>query len=287
MNTTLHETLLKTGMEPTTAEIYLTLVENGEMTVPGLLEKVPLSRATVYEALPTLLAEGFVEYRKEGRVAYYKPNHPTKLFTLMEEKKREVVLLEGEFKNMVQSLAGMFNLSNNQPGVRLFEGIDGIQEMLEDTFTHNEQKKLYTFTDLSAYAKYLGDWNKTYYAPKRKELGIELKGLVLDNTEALEFLRGYTASELTEVLFIDHKIFPFGTEINIYEDHVSFISFAKDLPMGVLIENKEIAQTLKSIFEFAWGLAKEYYQHPQPTWKEETDVLPTTKEPEENLGSGE
>ena len=121
----IQETLETAGLEPIVAEIYLILVENGELTVPKVLEHTDLSRASIYDALAELLAKEYVEYRKEGRNAFYRPVHPNKLFGLIEDKKREVALLEGEMGETVSSLVGAYNLANNKPGVQYFEGDEG------------------------------------------------------------------------------------------------------------------------------------------------------------------
>lgn len=248
MNTTLHETLLKTGMEPTTAEIYLTLVENGEMTVPKLLEKVPLSRATVYEALPTLLAEGFVEYRKEGRVAYYKPNHPSKLFTLIEEKKREVSLLEGEFKGVVQSLTGMFNLSNNQPGVRLFEGKEGMIEAYDTLL--NLQQPIDSIEDKGDMLDFFGDYVKEYVT-KRIERKIPNRAIAPDTN---------TINDPNPEKFIDSRLipaakFPFSMDIKICGDLVQIATLKEGQGVAVHISNPLIAANFRVMFNYMWAEA--------------------------------
>ena len=265
--TTLLDTLTKAGLEPSAAQIYLSLAENGEMSVPEILKKTSLSRAMVYQILPTLLFKGYVEYRKEGRNVFYKPVHPGKLHDLIEQKKRDTMLLENELGNTIKTLGGLYNLANNKPGVRFFEGLDGIKEMLNNTFINNTQKELRTFTDLAGYSDALGEWNASYYAPKRKELGIRLQGIVTNHPKALEFLKNYEATDITEVLFIDNTVFPLASEINIYEDQVSIITFSKVTPVGILINNKDIATTMKSIFQFAWIMGKKNNSLPQPEWK--------------------
>src|SRR3990167_3866587 len=112
------DTLIAAGMEPVVAEIYLVLIQNGELTVPQILEKTTLSRASVYDALTLLVAQDYVGYRKQGMHAFYKPGHPNKLFELIEQKKRDVALLEGEVKETVSSLIGTYNLTQHRPGVR-------------------------------------------------------------------------------------------------------------------------------------------------------------------------
>ena len=128
--------------------------------------------------------------------------------------------------------------------------------------------------------------NTKYYAKKRKDLGINLKALVPDNEKALEFLKGYVATELTDILFIDHTKFPFSTEINIYNGRVSFVSFAKEKSTGILIENEAYYQTMKSIFEFAWKTGHVYNDLKQPDWKNEgikKDTRSAAEKMEEDL----
>ncbi|MBT3817187.1 MAG: hypothetical protein HOE80_01755 [Candidatus Magasanikbacteria bacterium] len=283
---TLLNSIKEAGMEAISAEIYLILINNGELTPKKIMEHTDLSRASIHEALNDLFVKDFITYRKEGRNAYYTPVHPNKLQTLVEEKKRETKIFEHNIIDTIHSLSGAFNLTQNKPGVRFFEGVDGIKEVLKDTFVHNTSKQIYAFTDLAGYAETLGEWNTKYYAKKRKDLGINLKALVPDNEKALEFLKGYVATELTDILFIDHTKFPFSTEINIYNGRVSFVSFAKEKSTGILIENEAYYQTMKSIFEFAWKTGHVYNDLKQPDWKNEgikKDTRSAAEKMEEDL----
>ena len=115
--------------------------------------------------------------------------------------------------------------------------------MLNDTILNNQGKQLLTFSDVAGYANYLKQWNAEYYAPKRKELGIYEKVIIPDNKAALDYMRNYKANEVTDIIFIDHALFPFSTEINIYDNKVSFVTFSERGHVGVILENKEIAQT--------------------------------------------
>jgi len=284
---TLQENLISAGIEPIAVEIYLILLNHGELPPKEIISHTSLSRASIHDALALLLTQGLVTYRKEGRNAYYAPEHPNKLFSFIETKKRETSLFEDEMKETIRNLTGAFNLTQNKPGVRFFEGIEGVKEVLKDTFINNTSKILYTYTDLAGYADIIGDWNSTYYAPKRKEMNIRLKALVTDEEKALKFLKGYKASELTEILFLDHTVFPLATEVNIYDGRVSFVSFAKDKPMGVLIENHDFYLTMKSVFEFAWKTGNTCYDHKQPTWDNQTQNTPHPKKQEEKKTESE
>ena len=45
--------------------------------------------------------------------------------------------------------------------------------------------------------------------------------------------------------------FPVSCDIALYEDRIRIASF-KDRLMGVVIEDREIAQTLREVFKLAW-----------------------------------
>jgi sugar-specific transcriptional regulator TrmB len=255
MNTTLQETLLKVGLEPRVIEIYLILIENGEMTVPEILGKTTLSRATVYEVLPLLLTQGFLEYKKIGRNAYYKPTHPSKLFSLIEERKREVALLEGEMGETIKTLSGTFNLAFNKPGVRFFEGEEGIQAVLDDSLT--SKTEIYSYADIENIEKYISEINKKY-VEKRQELEIHKKGLVLDTPFTREFLKDYYPGVTQAKLLPSEGAPAFHTVMQIYDNKISYITLSENNMIGVIIEEKSIYQMHKYIFEHLWKITPDF-----------------------------
>ena len=53
--------------------------------------------------------------------------------------------------------------------------------------------------------------------------------------------------------FIPAEKFPYNCEITIYgKNNVSIINFQKDVLVGVIIEEKTIADMMRMIFELAW-----------------------------------
>src|SRR3989339_1643167 len=138
------ETLHQFGFTDSEADIYLALNTRGEMDVPSLAKELGLSRTAIYDVLNTLLAKGYIDYRKQGRNAYYKAGHPNKLAGLLEEKKRETALLAGDMEETIRQLTGSFNLAQNKPGVRFFEGEEGLREAALDSLKTKEGI-IYTF----------------------------------------------------------------------------------------------------------------------------------------------
>ncbi|MFA4831444.1 MAG: helix-turn-helix domain-containing protein [Patescibacteria group bacterium] len=240
-------TLTNYGFEPSEAEIYQILVENGEMSVPRILQKTQLSRASVYDSLTMLMAKDLLDYRKDGRTALYKPTHPNKLFGLIEQKKRETALLNQEMEETIRGFTGAFNLSQNRPGVRFFEGEEGIKEVTFDSLKSNGD--ILTYLDVDATQKYIAEMNKEYVA-ERVRLNIKKRMIVPDTPQTRERYKNY--SPLLEVRLMPPNIKPFRTITQIYNNTVSFSTLNEQKMIGVIIEDEQIAELHRSVFEFVW-----------------------------------
>lgn len=245
----LFDTLVKAGLEPTSAEVYITLIGLGEASVGAIEKQTPFSRATLYDALSTLLAAGYLEYRKEGRNAYYKPVHPQKLEELITQKKRETALLETELGEAIRTLTGSFNLTLNKPGVKFYEGKEGIRHVLWDSLTAHET--IYTLGDLELFANHYNDLNSEY-VEERKKRKIFKKAITNDTEFTRNFLKNYDTT-FTETKLISHLPTKFhSTILEIYDDKISYTTYANNSLLGVIIQDKQIYSMNRSIFEFMW-----------------------------------
>lgn len=251
------ETLTASGLEPSVAAVYVALLELGESQVPAISLKTSLSRASIYEALTHLIAEGYIEYRKEGRNAYYKANHPEKLRDLVAQKKREIALLEGEMGETIRSLAGIFNLSLNKPGIRFFEGIEGLKEIYLDTLT--EKQPIYAILSPTSIHPELVDWLDNTYVKKRIEAEIHAQVIVSQEKETT--YSNESKVSYRETVTVKNNEFPIDIEINIYgTNRVAFISYSKNEMVGFIIESNAIYNSMKSFFQLAWIQAKSLQQ---------------------------
>lgn len=244
----IQETLVSAGLEPSTAKIYLILAENGELPVSEIITKSELSRAGAYDALNMLMAKEYIEYRKEGRNVFYKALHPDKFYSLIEQKKRNEALFEQEMNETIRSLVGMYNLGNNQPGVRMFEGDEGIKEVTMDSL--EAQDEILTYLDVEATQKYLAETNKEYVAERVKR-NIKKRQIAPDTPATRERYKNY--SPLLEVRLMPANIKPFKTIVQIYNKKVSFSTLNDEKKIGVIIEDEQISELHRSIFEFVWN----------------------------------
>lgn len=245
----IQETLISAGLEPSTAQIYVILAENGELPVAEIIAKSQLSRAGTYDAINLLIAKELIEYRKEGRNAFYKAAHPNKLFGLIEQKKRENDLFSREMESAIRSLTGSFNLSNNRPGVRFFEGEEGVKEALFDSLGSSEP--ILTFMDMQSMETVIGKINEEYVKERIKR-SIVKKLLITDSPEARAYLDKNKGNTLTQIALLPPNIQPFKTGFQIYENKIVYFTHRHDNLLAIMIQDQDICQMNKSIFEHLW-----------------------------------
>jgi len=261
------QVLTQAGLTENQALIYEILVKNGPMSAGAVCKKTPLKRGLVYKILDELTEIGLVEKKEKAKeVAIFSPAHPLKIKTLAKEREEKAKDAQAALEGVLPKIISDFNLSIGKPGVQFFEGLDGIKQVLEDTLINNQQKNILSFSDAAGYATYLKDWDLNYYALKRKKLGIKEQMLIPNNPKGMEHMYEYPAMEVTEILFVDHKTFPFATDVNIYEQKVSFVTFSDKAHIGVIVENPEIYSTMLSVFNISWNLAKIQFAEIQPDW---------------------
>jgi len=249
---TIKETLTHAGFDDITSNIYLLLLQKGELTVPQMQKVTGLSRASVYNAITELDKWKLLEHRKEGRNAFYRPSHPNNLDTLAEQKKRDAQLFQNEIKETIESLIGTYNLSFHKPGVRFLEGMDGFKEVLWDSLTAKEE--IYTIADLGEAVRIAPEINREY-TTQREKLGIRKKILILDDSDANKFLTSID-TPLLQVRRIAKGSCPFKTSLQIYDHKVVYMTLEKQAPVSMIIQDKNIYTLQRFMFEKLWEESK-------------------------------
>ena len=248
----IQETLVKSGFEPSVAKIYVILAESGRLTANTIIAKSGLSRAGTYDALNILLADGFVTLSKEGRNAIYTVSDPNKLQILAENRQRETESLRNELGDSIRSLIGSYNLAQNKPGVRFFEGNEGIREMLFDSL--NATGEILTIANFDSFDKEVEEINREYVR-QRVLKGIHKRIIAPASPMVLASYDNLSAEKsLVEIRFVDQKKFSVTVGIQIYNNCVSFMSLKGNNKIGVLIQDTEITNTLRIMFDFMWDV---------------------------------
>ena len=251
--------LTEYGFEKIEAEVYSSLVKNGDTPIAKLMGDTELSRASIYDALEELEEKNLINHRKEGRRAFYSPKHPDKLYEFIENKKRETEMLNSQMETVIGQFKGAFNLAKNKPGVRFFEGKEGLKKALEDTLT--TQETIRAIVNIEALNKYANKQNARYLE-KRINQGVKKKTLKLkESEEYIQNRKDYYPKidtekykKLTKTKVLPKDTNPFRTTVQIYDNKVAYLNIRKENIISIIIEDKDIYKLNKNIFDLLWNL---------------------------------
>ncbi len=243
------QTLIQAGLTKNQALVYEVLVKNGPLAAGKVAKKTPLKRGLVYKVLEELEELSLVEQKNmPGKAARFEPAHPLKLKELAEARERQAKDAQIALVGTLSGLISDFNLVSGRPGVQFYEGQAGVKTVAEDSLT--SKTEILSYLDSEAIAKEIKDFNLEY-VKQRRERGIKKKILTLDSPYARKHFKTVDV-EMTEVRFMDEKIPPFQTVMQMYDNKISYITLRAGQMIGVIVSDPTIYQMHRALFEYAW-----------------------------------
>lgn len=244
------ETLSKSVLTPAQAEVYEALLSHGTQTAGSLAKKTSLKRGLTYKVLDDLVELGLVEKEEEeGKVAVFSPKHPSVLRDLVESRRKALKDAELSLDAALPSLISNFNLVSGAPGVEIYEGEEAKEKVLWHSLT--SRTEIYTYADIESVVK-MTPKVSLRYAKEREKLGIQKKALLLDTPFARDYVKGYFPS-VTDIRLISAKdAKPFHSSMEIYDGTVSYVTYAPDKTIGVILHDPYLYEVHKYVFESLW-----------------------------------
>lgn len=255
----MHEKILKkAGLTDVQAEVYSFLLENGEFKASEIAKKIKRPRGVVYKGLDDLTLLKLIQKIENKGITRFKADHPGNLERILEAKEKQAIREINDKKNRLETdkksvlstlpdLVSVFNLTNEKPGIKFYEGEEGIITVINDTLKSKEV--VYTYADIEAINKYIKKINDDY-TKKRNELNIQKKILFTDTPFSREYLKTYNPKVTKIGLIKSDKIFT--SIMQIYDNKISYITLTEKNKIGVIIEDKNIYEMHRMIFESMW-----------------------------------
>jgi sugar-specific transcriptional regulator TrmB len=175
---------------------------------------------------------------------FFEAVDPRRLPDMLKEKERKI-------KEVLPGLLALRATATEKPSLHLFEGLKGIYSLINQIY---EEKDLLQYGSARIGKAMLPSIPESF-ARRRVEQGITLRAIFERSAEALFRVEDPEIAKVTKLRFID-SFASMPTITMIAGDKVATLSLGGDL-LGVLIEDKEIAQTQRMIFELLWKQAKD------------------------------
>lgn len=234
------------GLNQKEAKIYLASLELGEATIQEIAQQARLKRPSLYSIMKNLLKQELIHTLIREKKRKFVAVDPSDLEKII--KRRDEVLKETIPE--LKALSGTSALT--KPRMRLYEGLDGVKIVYQDIL--DTKKPIKAFSGVKRGYEALGEFADEYIQARVKN-NIPIKLIAPDDSWGRDHQRKDKKSK-RETRLISKDKFPFEMEANIYGNKVNFVGFKKGRLVGVIIENPEIAKTMTSIFDFAWGCIK-------------------------------
>lgn len=247
MNTILsHEPhIAEAALTPEQAVVYELLIKNGSQRARDLALKTPFSRPLVYKVLEELTELDLIEKEAEkGSVTTFRPKHPQNLADLAERRRAEA---EIQYKSTVaaaESLISDFNLMSGKPGVRFYEGIEGMSKIYDDILKTGEDFFLIRPAYEPVFEARMVPIIKEFVRQRVKR---DMKVYALTPRDGKSDPSNDDFN-LFHRTWVEKHEYEVPVEINIYGNQVAILSYGKEL-IGVVLESAQIASALKALMK--------------------------------------
>lgn len=229
--------------------IYFAILELGRGTVSEISRKAGINRSTGYVTLDSLASKGLVSVSGKEPKQEYVAESPENLVKYLNEEAQKQKTLAENATGLLPELISLHKVGD-RPRVRFYEGLAGLEYVYDDTLTSKED--IYSTSTYEEMHDALPKYFETYYA-RRVKKNIFVRTFVAD-TPIARIRKANDEKEFRETILVPQDKFPLPTDIEIYGDKVMFASWREKL--GIIIESKEIATTLRSAFKLALEEAK-------------------------------
>ena len=229
------------------AKVYLALLEIGEAPVQQISEKAKVNRATTYVVLEALQKRGIVTTIEKNKKVIFAAESPRTLLRLFRSQERELKEKQEEFKKTLPELEALFNLAAEKPTVKFFEGPAGVRAVREDILQSGAKVlyDIYSFEYVEQIRSLFSEEENEDFLKKRQEQGVTIRSIYTGDEPFEGFkLKG-------ERKFLSRAKFPISGDILIYGDRIALTTL-KGKIISVIVESKEMADSMRQIFELAW-----------------------------------
>lgn len=213
--------------------------------------KADIPRTSAYPFVQQLVDAGLIKKHLRSGKGKYQAESPDVLLVLLEKRKDEVNRSFQRLKAGMGELKALEKTQKDRPKIQFLEGAEGIKQAYNRTFEAKEvlvQCLTDDYKDVVS-GKFFDDYFKKFFNKtniKSKEI------LTLDDQKYID--KYGSKKNLQRMVPTKGNV---ETDIMIYEGTVIFVSFNKERPYAIIIEDENLANSMRNMYELAWERAGE------------------------------
>ena len=238
--------------------IYKTLLELGSRPAGMIAQRAGLKRGHTYNILALLASKGIVQEFMKNNVRHFTCSAPRSLVSVMESREEQFARQKSNLLKVIPFLEQLRSPVASQPRVRFYQGVEGVKEILEDMI-RSPDETVYSAMDI-AYSwripgREIHDWTDSFMK-RRIDRNVWYYGIINESPES-DFVVGKGVGDHSKRYIKKVKNIYLPVEINIYGNKVAVITTHEET-LGLIIENRIIAETCRGIFKAIWDALPNY-----------------------------
>ena len=235
------------GLSDKEARVYLAMLELGAATVLEIAAKAGINRPTAYVEIEALKKKGLASSQTKGTKKLFIAESPSQLEFVLDREAKEVDAKKSELAKILPELSTLFNLADEKPQVRFFEGVEGLLS-IQHEFLKSKSKVIESISSLDDLLKVFPQHHDEY-SPERQRR--KILGRVIYTSSSGSVMKERDRELYRESKYVSPDDFKFTSDISIFDDKVA-ISSLKGKVFGLIIENQNIADSVRALFYLTW-----------------------------------
>jgi len=236
------------GLKKNQQQIYLILLQFGELKVSDIVSKIGLQRSYIYDLLNELIEKGVIYTSIKNKVTFYGADNPDKILNLIVAQKKGLERNEDQYKKILPDLLAIQRKAIEKENAQMFFGKEGIKNIFEDILKTNKEFVNFGVEGqfLTNFKSYALNWHTRLNNQKLKYKLIY--NASLKNRRPLDIQKKYVV-----IKFLPEK-YSFPATIYVYGNKTAIVIWESNI--AILINSVATAKTFYNYFDMLWQIAK-------------------------------
>lgn len=232
------------GLNEKEAKVYIAALELGQGSAADIAKKAGVNRATTYFTLENLMKIGLVSASNEEKKQMFVPEDPAQLENIITKQQQALEAKKQSLKVLVEELNSINSASIKKPIVKYYLGKEGVMRMAKSSFDFTKNETMYLAFSKDNLHLLLTEEENNKLINKRAKDNTKLQAIYNADNYTIE------STKDNRRIKVDKEKYPLPGDVAVYRDRVRLTSY-KDR-IGIIIENEDIAETIRSIFKLAF-----------------------------------
>jgi sugar-specific transcriptional regulator TrmB len=229
------------GYSQAEVKVYIAALQLGGSRVLDIAHKAGLPRTTVQEVIVQLTKEGLINPITRQNKKYWIAENPDKLMSMLRERQAALQAVMPELQSLRYD-TGM------KPLVKTLSGAEEISRIFDDIL--ETKHHIQAIVSWDEWIELFGREFVDDFIARRTQHFLKIK-LLTTNTSLSRELKKRDNIELRTTAFLSPDA-AIRTSNFFYGNKVAIISLNKKLPVGIIVEDNDIFDTMSVLFDALW-----------------------------------